>query len=136
MHNIVADSLSHHPISIDSINEIHCIDEIFPIDDNNPFPLDFVTISAHQQANICLQQIKQNPTITMRLESLVVLLASTFMIKWLSFNLFRGRLLIGPLQVLTLTMIDPSTNLLELIFVPGKESHTVAHAFDHSWLCH
>jgi hypothetical protein len=39
------------------------------------------------------------------------------------------------LQVLTLTMIDPSTNLLELIVVSDKESHTVARAFDHSWLC-
>ncbi len=33
-------------------------------------------------------------------------------------------------------MIDPSTNLLELIFVSDRESHTVAHAFDGSWLCH
>jgi transposase InsO family protein len=41
-----------------------------------------------------------------------------------------------PLQVLALTMIDPSTNLLELIFVSDRESHTVAHAFDGSWLCH
>jgi hypothetical protein len=41
-----------------------------------------------------------------------------------------------PLQVLTLTMIDPSTNLLELIVVSDKESHTMAHAFDCSWLCH
>jgi hypothetical protein len=39
------------------------------------------------------------------------------------------------LQVLALTMIDPSTNLLELIVVLDKESHTVAHAFDRSWLC-
>jgi hypothetical protein len=40
------------------------------------------------------------------------------------------------LQVLALTMIDPSTNLLELIVVLDKESRTLAHAFDHSWLCH
>jgi hypothetical protein len=40
-----------------------------------------------------------------------------------------------PLQVLALTMIDLSTNLLELIVVPDKESHTMAHAFDRSWLC-
>jgi hypothetical protein len=40
-----------------------------------------------------------------------------------------------PLQVLALTMIDPSTNLLELIVVLDKESHTVARAFDCSWLC-
>jgi hypothetical protein len=40
-----------------------------------------------------------------------------------------------PLQVLTLTMIDPSTNLLELIVVSDKESHTMTHAFDCSWLC-
>jgi hypothetical protein len=39
------------------------------------------------------------------------------------------------LQVLALTMIDPSTNLLELIVVSDKESRTVAHAFDRSWLC-
>jgi hypothetical protein len=32
-------------------------------------------------------------------------------------------------------MIDLSTNLLELIVVPDKESHTMACAFDHSWLC-
>ncbi len=41
-----------------------------------------------------------------------------------------------PLQVLALTMIDLSTNLLKLIVVLDKESHTVAHAFDCSWLCH
>jgi hypothetical protein len=45
---------------MDSINEIHCIDGIFPIDNNNPFPLDFATISTHQQAGICLKQIKQS----------------------------------------------------------------------------
>jgi hypothetical protein len=60
MHIIVADFLSRHPISTDSINEIHCIDEIFPIDDNDSFPLDFATISSHQQADICLQRIKQS----------------------------------------------------------------------------
>jgi hypothetical protein len=41
-----------------------------------------------------------------------------------------------PLQVLVLTMIDLSANLLELIVVSDKESRTVAHAFDRSWLCH
>jgi hypothetical protein len=40
-----------------------------------------------------------------------------------------------PLQVLALTMIDPSTNLLELIVVSDKESRTVARAFNRSWLC-
>jgi hypothetical protein len=40
-----------------------------------------------------------------------------------------------PLQVLVLTMINPSTNLLELIVVSDKESCTVARAFDRSWLC-
>jgi hypothetical protein len=40
-----------------------------------------------------------------------------------------------PLQILALTMIDPSTNLLELIVVLDKESRTVARAFDRSWLC-
>jgi hypothetical protein len=40
------------------------------------------------------------------------------------------------LQVLALTMIDPSTNLLELIVVLDKDSCTVACAFDHSWLYH
>jgi transposase InsO family protein len=29
-----------------------------------------------------------------------------------------------------------STNLLQLIVVPDKESCTMAHAFDCSWLCH
>jgi hypothetical protein len=38
-------------------------------------------------------------------------------------------------QVLALTIIDPSTNLLELIVVSDKESCTVACTFDHSWLC-
>jgi transposase InsO family protein len=33
-------------------------------------------------------------------------------------------------------MIDLSTNLLELIDVLDKESHTVAWAYDCSWLCH
>jgi hypothetical protein len=55
VHNIVADFLSCHPISTDSINELHCIDEIFPIDDNDPFPLDFAMISTHQQADTHLQ---------------------------------------------------------------------------------
>jgi hypothetical protein len=32
-------------------------------------------------------------------------------------------------------MINPSTNLLELIVVSDKESRTVARAFDRSWLC-
>jgi hypothetical protein len=40
-----------------------------------------------------------------------------------------------PLQVLAITMIDPSTNLLELIVVSDKESRTMARAFDCSWLC-
>ncbi len=35
VHNIVANFLSSHPISTDSINKIHCIDEIFPINNNN-----------------------------------------------------------------------------------------------------
>jgi hypothetical protein len=60
VHNIVANFLSHHPISTDSINELHCIDEIFPFDDNDLFPLDFAMISSHQQADTCLQQIKQS----------------------------------------------------------------------------
>jgi hypothetical protein len=58
VHNIVADFL--HPISTDSINEIHCIDEIFPINDNSSFPLDFAMISSHQQADVRLQRIKQS----------------------------------------------------------------------------
>jgi hypothetical protein len=41
-----------------------------------------------------------------------------------------------PLQILALTMINPSTHLLELIVVLDKESCTVARAFDRSWLCH
>jgi hypothetical protein len=41
-----------------------------------------------------------------------------------------------PLQVLALSMINLSTNLLELIVVSDKESCTMAHAFDRSWLCH
>jgi hypothetical protein len=60
VHNIIADFLSHHPISTNSINEIHCIDEIFPINKNDSFPLDFAMISSHQQADICLQRIKQS----------------------------------------------------------------------------
>jgi hypothetical protein len=39
------------------------------------------------------------------------------------------------LQVLALTMIDPRTNLLELIVVPDKESRTMDCTFDRSWLC-
>jgi hypothetical protein len=39
------------------------------------------------------------------------------------------------LQVLALTMIDPRTNLLELIVVLDKESRTVDCTFNHSWLC-
>jgi hypothetical protein len=58
--NIVADFLSHHPISTNSINEIHCIDEIFPINENDSFPLDFATISSHQQADVRLQRTKQS----------------------------------------------------------------------------
>jgi hypothetical protein len=57
---LVANFLSHHPNYTDSINELHCIDEIFPIDDNDPFPLDFAMISSHQQADTSLQQIKQS----------------------------------------------------------------------------
>jgi hypothetical protein len=33
-------------------------------------------------------------------------------------------------------MIDPSTNLLELIVLSDKESRTMARAFNRSWLCH
>jgi hypothetical protein len=55
VHNIVANFLSCHPISTDSINEIHCIDEIFAINDNESFPLDFATIRTHQQADTHLQ---------------------------------------------------------------------------------
>jgi hypothetical protein len=39
VHNIDANFLSRHPISTDSINEIHCIDEIFPINDNDSWRL-------------------------------------------------------------------------------------------------
>jgi hypothetical protein len=60
VHNIVADFLSRHQISTNSINKIHCIDEIFPIDNNDSFPLDFTMISSHQQADVCLQRIKQS----------------------------------------------------------------------------
>jgi hypothetical protein len=41
-----------------------------------------------------------------------------------------------PLQVVALTMIDPRTNLLELIVVSDKESCTVVCTFNRSWLCH
>jgi hypothetical protein len=37
-----------------------------------------------------------------------------------------------PLQVLAISMIDLSTNLLELIVVCDEESRTVARAFDRS----
>jgi hypothetical protein len=37
-------------------------------------------------------------------------------------------------QVLAVTMIDPSINLLELIVISDKESHTVTCTFDHSLL--
>ncbi len=37
VHNIVANFLSRDPISTNSINEIHCIDELFPINDNDSF---------------------------------------------------------------------------------------------------
>jgi hypothetical protein len=40
-----------------------------------------------------------------------------------------------PLQILVLTMIDPSTHLLALFVVPDKESRTVACAFNRFWLC-
>jgi hypothetical protein len=40
------------------------------------------------------------------------------------------------IHVLTSTMIDLSTDLIELIVVPDKENYTVACAFNHSWLCH
>ena len=40
-----------------------------------------------------------------------------------------------PITVLALTMIDPLTNFMELLALPDKESHTVACAFDHAWLC-
>jgi Integrase zinc binding domain len=40
-----------------------------------------------------------------------------------------------PIQVLALTMIDPTTNYMELLAIADKESRTVAHAFDRAWLC-
>jgi hypothetical protein len=227
--NFVADFLSHHPISTNSMNEIHCIDEIFPIDDNDSFPLDFATISSHQQADVCLQRIKQSnndyetciigrtPIVYLHDKIVVPQSLQRQIVDWydmmlahpgetrtiktieqhfhwqtLSRNVKQfvqtcqtcqhykrqrknyGHLptkiqrdiepwnevhvdLIGPwmipqrpskspklsakpdvkqpLQVLALTMIDPSTNLLELIVVSDKESRTVARAFDRSWLC-
>jgi hypothetical protein len=60
VHNIVADFLSCHPISSNSINELHCIDEIFTMDNDDSFPLDFAMISTHQQADACLQRMKQS----------------------------------------------------------------------------
>jgi hypothetical protein len=229
VHNIVANFLSHHPISTNSINEIHCIDEIFPINNNNSFPLDFATISSHQQADIGLQQIKQSNndyetciigcTLIVYLRDKIVVPQSlqrqivdwyhtmlahpskTRTIKTIEQHFHWQTLsrdikqfiqtcqtcqhykqqrknyghsptkiqcdiepwnevhvdLIGswiipqcpskspklsakpdmkqPLQVLALTMINPSTNLLELIIVSDKESRTVARAFDCSWLC-
>jgi hypothetical protein len=45
-------------------------------------------------------------------------------------KLFAKPDVMQPLQVLALTMMDLSTNLLKLIVVPDKESHTMAHAFD------
>jgi len=229
VHNIVADFLSRHPISTDSINEIHCIDEIFPIDENDSFPLDFATISSHQQADVRLQRIKQSnndyetriigrtPIVYLRDKIVVPQSLQRQIVDWYHTMLAHpgetrtiktieqhfhwqtlsrdvkqfvqtcqtcqhykrqrknyGHLptkiqrdiepwnevhvdLIGPwmipqrpskspklsakpdmkqpLQVLALTMIDPSTNLLELIVVSDKESRTVARAFDRSWLC-
>jgi hypothetical protein len=230
VHNIVADFLSRHPISTDSINEIHCIDEIFPIDDNDSFPLDFATISTHQQADTRLQRIKQSnnddyetriigrtPIVYLCDKNVVPQSLQRQIVDWCHTMLAHpgktrtiktikqhfhwqtlsqdvqqfvqtcqtcqhykrqrknyGHLptkiqhdiepwnevhvdLIGPwmipqrpsknpnlsakpdvkqpLQILALTMIDPSTHLLELIVVSDKESRTVARAFDRSWLC-
>jgi hypothetical protein len=95
-HNIVANFLGCHPISTDSFNEINCIDEIFPIEDNDPFPMNFAMISSHQQADAHLQQIKQSNN---DYETHIIgHTLSTFVIKLLSLSLFRGKLLIGITQ--------------------------------------
>ena len=39
------------------------------------------------------------------------------------------------LQLLVLSMINPITNLIKLIAVADKESHTITCAFDCAWLC-
>jgi hypothetical protein len=58
--NIVADFLSHHPISTFSINELHCIHKIFALYNDDSFPFDCAMISTHQQADAHLQRIKQS----------------------------------------------------------------------------
>ena len=40
-----------------------------------------------------------------------------------------------PITVLALTMIDPTTNFMELLALPDKESCTVICAFNCTWLC-
>ncbi len=72
VHNIVANFLSRHPISMDSINKIHCIDKIFPMEDNDSFPLDFTMISSINKQTFAFNE-SNNPTITMKLASLVTL---------------------------------------------------------------
>lgn len=39
------------------------------------------------------------------------------------------------IELLALTIIDPSTNYLNIVALPNKESRTVAEAFDQAWLC-
>jgi hypothetical protein len=94
VHNIVAYFLSCHPISTNSINKIHCIDEIFPINNNDSFPLDFAMISSHQQADVCLQRIKQSNN---DYETHIIGRAPIVYLrdKIVAPSLFRGRLLIG-----------------------------------------
>jgi hypothetical protein len=41
----------------------------------------------------------------------------------------------SPLKLIALTMIDPTTNYIELMAISDKESLTVARAFDRAWLC-
>jgi hypothetical protein len=66
VHNIVADFLSRHPISTDSINEIHCIDKIFPIDDKDPSPWTLRPSALINKPTPVFNE-SNNPTMTTRL---------------------------------------------------------------------
>jgi hypothetical protein len=48
-HNVIADFLSCQPFSAPLANELHLLDELFAVDDDDTFPLAFNTISSHHK---------------------------------------------------------------------------------------
>ena len=58
--NVVTDFLSCQPFDDSPPPDLHFVDELFTLNDDDTLPLDFDLISKHKQADTCLQTIACN----------------------------------------------------------------------------